>query len=193
MCIIIVHYAAARYQQNEEVCDLILEKLKGKDGVDGNDGAPGPQGPQGPPGPVGDDGSTGPPGMKGEQGDVGPVGPPGFPGADGIQGHKELRDPKEILVHLAPEVIRGNMEILDHRDHQDLRGPRGTLDQQVHLAPRDPGVAEPPTSDTERAHAPMLKVRRLSILEELGEICTILKEEVATISACPICQIIANI
>ena len=98
MCIIIVHYAAARYQQNEEVCDLILEKLKGEDGVDGNDGAPGPQGPQGPPGPVGDDGPPGLPGMKGEQGDNGPVGPPGFPGADGIPGPQGIAGPQGDLI-----------------------------------------------------------------------------------------------
>ena len=71
------------YQQNDGVCDLILEKLKGKDGKDGSDGPPGPEGPQGPPGAIGD---PGPPGEQGVAGDVGPSGHPGFDGFDGPQG-----------------------------------------------------------------------------------------------------------
>lgn len=84
----ILHHAAL-YQQDDrsqEVCDLILQKLKGKDGEDGKDGAPGPAGPQGPQGDPGYDGIPGQKGEQGEQGEIGPAGPAGPPGAQGDHG-----------------------------------------------------------------------------------------------------------
>lgn len=84
-----MHHAAGRYQENDDVCGLIIRHLKGKDGLDGLDGLDGAPGPEGPPGPQGNPGDTGPPGQsgeKGEQGDIGPQGPPGPPGADGLPG-----------------------------------------------------------------------------------------------------------
>ena len=135
MCIIIVHYAAARYQQNEEVCDLILEKLKGKDGVNGNDGAPGPHGSQGPPGPIGDDGPPGSPGMKGERGDDGPAGPPGFPGADGIPGPQGITGPQGDT---GPPGPRGQKGEYGDIGPQGPPGPSGAVGESGPAGPPGP-------------------------------------------------------
>ena len=121
-----MHYAAVMYQQDDGVCDLILQKLKGKDGQDGQDGQDGPPGQQGPPGPEGnpgDSGSPGPQGQKGEQGEAGPKGSPGNPGANGLQGPQGVRGPKGDAGLSGSQGQKGDPGDVGPRG---LQGPQGS-------------------------------------------------------------------
>ena len=125
---VLCHHAAL-YQQDDgsqEVCDLILQKLKGKDG---KDGAPGPTGPQGPQGDIGDRGPPGQRGEKGEQGETGPRGPSGPPGATGDRGPE------------GPQGIRGA------KGDAGLPGPSGQKGAPGDVGPRGPSGPKGPSGD----------------------------------------------